>query len=112
VIRSADVAAVLMRPDSLNIRASLPGKFYESVAAGVPVVASNSLALARIVERWQLGQTCEPTDPTSIAAALSDVLSSERQAYYREHVVAAQQFINWQTEAAKLCAVYRQVLHE
>ncbi len=112
VIRSADVAAVLMRPDSLNMRAALPAKFFEAVAAGVPVVTSNRFTLAQIVQRWQLGQACEPTDPQSIAAALAEVLAPERQVFCRGQVAAVQKIINWQTEAAKLCAVYRRVLHE
>jgi glycosyltransferase involved in cell wall biosynthesis len=112
VIRSADAAAVLMRPDSFNMRAALPVKFFEAVAAGVPVVTSNRFTLARLVRQHDLGRTCEPTDPASIAAALRDVLAPERQVFYREHVIAARQAINWQAEAAKLCAVYRRVLHE
>lgn len=112
MIRPADAAAVLMRPDSMNMRAALPAKFFEAVAAGVPVVTSNRFTLAQIVQRWQLGQTCEPTDPESVAAALSEVLSPGRRAFYRAQVEAAQEFINWQTEAARLCAVYRGVLHE
>jgi glycogen(starch) synthase len=110
MIRPADVAAVLMRPDSMNMRAALPAKFFEAVAAGVPVVTSNRFTLAQVVQRWQIGQTCDPTDPASIAAALGDVLG--RQAFYREKMVAAQHDINWQTQAEKLCAIYRQVLHE
>ncbi|MBN2304758.1 MAG: glycosyltransferase, partial [Anaerolineae bacterium] len=34
----ADVAVALLRPDSYNIRASIPNKLWEAVAAGVPVV--------------------------------------------------------------------------
>jgi glycosyltransferase involved in cell wall biosynthesis len=112
VVRSADAAAVLMRPDSLNMRAALPVKFFEAVAAGLPMVTSNRLTLARLVRRYDLGRTCEPTDPESIAAALREVLEPEQQAYYREQVIAARRVINWQVEAAKLCAVYRRVLHE
>jgi starch synthase len=106
------VAAVLVRSDSFNERTSMPCKFFEAIAAGVPVVTSNHYTLARLVRQYHLGQTCEPTDPESIAAALREVLTPERQTYYRERVIAAQGVINGQAEAGKLCAVYRRVLHE
>jgi glycogen(starch) synthase len=111
VIRSADAAAVLMRPDSLNMRAALPAKFFEAIAAGVPVVASAQYTLARVVHAFELGECCA-TDPQSIAAAFTRVLDPERQQYYRGRIAAAQQVLNWQTEAVKLCAIYQRVLHE
>jgi glycogen(starch) synthase len=110
-IRSADAAAVLMRPDSLNMRAALPAKFFEAIAAGVPVVTSAQYTLARVVRAFELGECCA-TDPRSIAAAFARVLDPERQQYYRGRIAAAQQVLNWQTEAARLCAIYQRVLHE
>jgi glycosyltransferase involved in cell wall biosynthesis len=111
-IRMADVAAVLMRPDSVNMRAALPIKFFEAVAAGVPVVTSNRFTLAQLVRRHHLGQTCDPTDADAIAAALRLVLQPDQQAFYRAQVAKAQQVVQWRLESAKLVAAYDRILHD
>ncbi len=115
-IRTAQAAAVLLRSESWqgdywNVRTSLPTKLFEAVAAGLPVVASKQYTLARLVRLFELGECCS-TDPQSIAAAFNRVLDPERQTYYRARIAVARQVLNWQTEAARLDAVYRRVLHE
>lgn len=109
-IRAADAAVILLRPDSYNIRAAIPNKLWEAVAAGVPVVASNTRGMVSIIRRYHLGIVYEGCDPATVAGALSEMLSPDTQMYYRARVKEAQQVLNWQTEAAKLCALYREVL--
>ncbi len=109
-VRSVDVAVVLPRSNSLNNRSSLPNKLFEAVAAGVPVVATNTAAVARMVRRFELGLVCESNDPALIAAALRDILQPERQAFFRARVTAAQAALSWQGAAARLCDVYREIL--
>jgi glycosyltransferase involved in cell wall biosynthesis len=109
-IRAADAAAILVRSDSWNVRGGLPNKFYEAVAAGVPVVASDLLVLRRVVRRHSLGVLCRADDPQSIAAALREVLTPDAQARYRACVREAQQVFNWQHEAERLRAFYRELL--
>ncbi|MCD4685010.1 MAG: glycosyltransferase, partial [Anaerolineae bacterium] len=65
-IRAADVAAVLLRPDSWNTRVGLPNKLFEALAAGVPVVASNLCVLRPYVRRWGVGRLCKHDNPVSI----------------------------------------------
>jgi glycosyltransferase involved in cell wall biosynthesis len=113
-IQPALAAAVLLRSDPRqadywNVRTSLPTKFFEAIAAGVPVVASRQYTLARLVREYEVGECCA-TDPKSIAAAFDHVLDPEQQAYYRSRIAAAQQVLNWKTEAAGLDIVYRGVL--
>jgi len=109
-IRSADVAAILMRTESWNTRAGLPNKLFEAVGAGVPVLASDMFVLRRVVRRYDLGLLCDEEDPASIAGALRRLLVPEAQTYYRQRVQAAQRELNWQTEVEKLRAVYRRLL--
>jgi glycogen(starch) synthase len=109
-IRSADVAAILMRTESWNTRAGLPNKLFEAVGAGVPVLASDMFVLRRVVRRYDLGLLCDQDNPASIAGALCRMLVPEAQTHYREQVQAAQHDLNWQIEAEKLRAVYGRVL--
>lgn len=110
VIRSADVAAIPLRPESWNIRAALPNKLFEAIGAGVPVLASNMFVLRRIVRRYDLGLCCDFNDPAAIAAALRQMLTPEAQSHYRACVRAAQVEINQQAEMRKLLDFYRLLL--
>lgn len=109
-IQAADAMLVALRPDSANIWAALPNKLFEAVAAGVPVVASDTFTLARVVRRYDLGAVCDARDPAALAEAIRAVLSPAGQARYRAGVRAAQRDLTWADEAAKLCALYAEVL--
>jgi glycosyltransferase involved in cell wall biosynthesis len=109
-IRCADAAVILMRAESLNTRGGLPNKFYEAVAAGLPIVASDLFVLRRAVRRYDLGLLCDADDPGCIADALRDILTPEAQAYYRVQARKAQEVLNWRCEAEKLRLFYRGIL--
>jgi glycosyltransferase involved in cell wall biosynthesis len=107
-VRTADVAAVLTRQQAWNTRAGPPNKLYEAIAAGLPLVASDTFVLRRVVRGYGLGVVCDHRDPAAIAMALLAVL--DRADTYREQVRAAQQVFNWQHEADKLRSFYRGIL--
>jgi glycosyltransferase involved in cell wall biosynthesis len=106
-ISSADVAVSLPRADSFNQRASIQNKLWEAMAAGLPVVATDLVGQRRLGRR--LGVLCRAdNDPTSIAAALRQVLDAPDT--YRACVQAAQHEFTWDIEAEKLGAIYRRLL--
>jgi glycosyltransferase involved in cell wall biosynthesis len=73
----ADAALIAVPGDSLNQRLSTPNKFWESLAAGVPLVVGRDLAVMReIVERHGLGAVADPSDPDDLARALREVLDA------------------------------------
>ena len=76
---SADVSIIAVPANSLNQRLSTPNKFWESLAAGTPVVVGRDLEVMRsIVEADELGAVADPADPDDLALALRSVL--ERRA--------------------------------
>jgi glycosyltransferase involved in cell wall biosynthesis len=79
---SADVSIIAVPATSLNQRLSTPNKFWESLAAGTPVVIGQDLEVMReIVERDGLGAVGDPSDPDDLARALRDVLDQPAAAY-------------------------------
>lgn len=109
-ITCADAAVVALRPDSANIWAALPNKLFEAVAAGLPVVASDTFGVRRIVRQYGLGLLYDPCDPRALVQALTDVLLPDNQRTFREHVARAQHELNWHAEASKLVSLYRDIL--
>lgn len=79
---SADVSIVAVPANSLNQRLSSPNKFWESLAAGTPVVVGRDLVVMRgIVEQEGLGAVGDPADPADLARALREVLDLPRGDY-------------------------------
>lgn len=98
---SADVSIIAVPANSLNQRLSTPNKFWESLAAGTPVVIGQDLEVMRaIVEDDDLGAVCDPSDPADIARALGNVLdrSAADALALRERClrVTAERY-NWET---------------
>jgi glycosyltransferase involved in cell wall biosynthesis len=110
---SSDVMVMAIQPTTLNHRFTTPQKLFEALAAGVPVVASDLPGMADIVEATQAGVVCDPTSPTSIAAAIRVVLQQPAAdlAAMRERARrAAAETYNWDRQATALFEVYARVL--
>ena len=72
---SADVSIIAVPANSLNQRLSTPNKFWESLAAGTPVVLGRDLEVMRaMIEADQLGAVADPEDAEDLARALRDII--------------------------------------
>ena len=111
-LAQADVAAVIIASEPLNRLIALPNKFFEAVAAGLPLLTSRNPELERLVSAYQMGLSCDPTDPADIAAKLMMIFEPEALARYRDHAVAARDDLNWEAEEATLIALYTRLLEE
>ena len=108
----ADLEALPIQPTTLNHRLSTPNKLFEAIGAGVPVVASDFPAMRAIVLEGPggpLGAVCDPTDPRSIATAITAILSLdavERAALVERCREAARGEWNWERQASRLVDFY------
>ena len=113
---SADVSGVLRRNSCLNDYLSTPNKLFESIAAGVPVVASDYPAMRRIVQGdplGPLGMTVDPANEEAIAVALTAVLTLDpaaREALRARCREAARERWNWEVQSSHLVDLYRELL--
>ena len=64
-----------IQPTDTNHRYTTPQKLFESMAAGVPVVASDLPGMAQIVRATGAGVVCDPTSPHAIAEAITQVMT-------------------------------------
>ena len=112
-IADAEVGVVAIQPTTLNHRLSTPNKLFESLAAGVPVVASDFPLMRHIVAEdplGPLGAVCDPTDPGQLSQALVEILGradADRSALRDRCLAAAHPRWNWETEADALLDLYR-----
>jgi glycosyltransferase involved in cell wall biosynthesis len=117
-VASADVGVMAIQASTLNHRLSSPNKLFESISTGLPVVVSNFVEMRRIVlddPDGPLGAVCDPADPASIAAAIRSILDLDpvARADLRARCLrAAHNRWNWETESAKLVALYASLADE
>ncbi|HEX7950162.1 MAG TPA: glycosyltransferase [Candidatus Limnocylindrales bacterium] len=101
---SADVSIIAVPANSLNQRLSSPNKFWESLAAGTPVVIGRDLEVMRtIVEADRLGAVADPLEANDLACALGEILDLPANAYdaMRERCLAiSRERYNWERAAA------------
>jgi len=107
-IRTADVAVIYLRLVSLNMRYALPNKFFEAIAAGLPLAISDGDEFRPLVERYHLGVLFDPADPAAAIAAVVEVLQHQRR--YRDAVSSAGEELNWQREGALYVRIYQDLL--
>lgn len=95
--RSADWGFSLDKPAHGNYIMSLPNKLFDYIHAGVPVVASPLVEVARIVEQHGVGVLIEDHAPENIAAAVDKVLARPRVEWGRQ-CEQASAVLNWEAE--------------
>ena len=94
----------------LSYQFAMPNKFFEAVAAGLPLVYGTTQEVSRLAQAYDFGVACDPNDPRSIAAAILKALEPETNAAYRVNAVKAREHLNWEREEQKLVALYQQIL--
>ena len=117
-VASADVGLMPNQPVNANERLSTPNKLFESMAVGLPVVSSDFPERRRIIlgdPDGPLGAVCDPTSPEAIAEAIRSILQrspAERAAMRARILRAAHERWNWETESARLVALYDELATE
>ena len=110
---SADVSLIPLQHSTLNHWLNSPNKLFESLAAGVPVVASRFPVIERIVRECGAGELLDdPTDPAELAAAAARILALSPDAFAalrRRCRRAALERLNWETEGGRLVELYRRL---
>jgi glycosyltransferase involved in cell wall biosynthesis len=112
-VSGADVGMCTVLPSTLNHRISTPNKLFESIGAGVPVVASDFATMRNIVlgdPDGPLGAVCDPTNSREVATAIHSILSmspGDRAVLRARCIRAAAARWNWEAQAAHLTELYR-----
>ena len=92
----------LDKPLHLNYTLSLPNKLFDYIHAGVPVLVSNLVEPARIVNEYQIGEVVEEVTPKVIADGIQKVLNSASYQDYRAATKKAKSALHWQADFDKL----------
>jgi glycosyltransferase involved in cell wall biosynthesis len=107
----ANVGLVVVQPWSKSFINSLPRKFLEYIAAGLPVIASDFPEMRHLVEKYELGLLIYPEIPQSLAGAIETMALNPdvRKFMGRNSKIAFRQNLNWDKESRGLIDLYSQL---
>ncbi|UFU07542.1 glycosyltransferase [Ruania halotolerans] len=108
-LADADLSVVYVRPACLSYEYSLPNKLFESIHAGLPIVAADLPDTKAVVLEYGVGEIfAVDGGPAELAAAMQRVLADPQA--YRAAAREAAAALTWEGEAEVLLAEYRRVL--
>lgn len=106
-IADADLSAVLIEPICESYRLCMPNKLFESLRAGVPVIATDLPELGEFVRRHGVGIVIAPgAGAGAIAEALASV-TDDRLALWRAAIPRALEAASSTVGSATLVRAYR-----
>jgi len=102
----ADIGMAIDTDISANLRFSLPNKIFEYIKAGTPMVVSNLVERARIVNQYGVGVVTKAITPESIAQSVKQLSEPSHLAKCRQNCKIAAQELTWENEEKVLEEVY------
>jgi glycosyltransferase involved in cell wall biosynthesis len=111
VLDEARVGVMPLHPVPNHV-ASYPVKLFEYMAAGIPVVATDVEPWAAIIREHGIGLCVPVGDAAAFAEAFTHLLdnSLEAEAMGKRGRRAAEELYSWESETAKLLALYAELL--
>jgi glycosyltransferase involved in cell wall biosynthesis len=109
---AADIGLVPIVGSCLSYVYAAPNKLFEYMMAGLPVAASDLPDMAAIVKQEHVGTLIgDPTDPSSIAAAVRELLDGDEplSAYGTRGQRAVRERFNWGLERRRLVEAYEKL---
>jgi glycosyltransferase involved in cell wall biosynthesis len=109
-VSASDLTWAVYKGESLNMRFTMPWKFFESLACGVPLIVEEGTLRAEFVKRLRCGIVLEGRDPHQISELIVS-LASDRKRYHEMRVASnnAALGMTWETMSCKLTETYERL---
>jgi glycosyltransferase involved in cell wall biosynthesis len=110
-IRGADAAIILYYPRSPNYAYSLPNRFFQPLAAGLPLLYPELPEIKRMAEKYDVGIPIDPQNPKSISSAITKLANDPSAvAKYKRNLIKARNELSWENEELILRDLISRVL--
>jgi glycosyltransferase involved in cell wall biosynthesis len=110
-IASADASVVLYYDKSIDYQYALPNRFFQSIAAELPLVYPNLSEIRRLADRYGLGIMVDTRNSTEIKSALQELIEADdRRTAMRRNLAVASRELCWEGEERVLRRLFRRHL--
>ena len=113
VLSSADISVILLQPDGENNAMPSPNKFYQSIVAGVPILASDYGRFPELIKQTQyglLGDVVNPSNTNQVCCKIKKLSGHRLNSKIRNNLSLASKHLSWESEAKKLLSIYEKCL--
>ena len=102
-VRSADLSLILYSPVNPDYEHALPNKFFQSIAADLPILYSPALPeINALAVRHELGLPIDPQSPSSIREGVRKMMDLDRLSNAKRRAALAHRVLNWEAEEQSL----------
>lgn len=110
-VATSDLGLMPTLNTSLSYRLELGNKFFQFVAAGIPIAVSDQPAKRKMLSKYNLGVIFDPEEPYDIAEKINSLVNDKKNYYrLRKKCKKAQQFLCWANEEQKLKDLYSELI--
>ena len=107
LIKHADFGLCLIENISLSDYYCLPNKLFEYTFAGIPIIGSNFPEIKKIIEKHNLGVTCNIKNENSIIHKIKELENHKSNFKFNNLSI-----LSWQEQEKKLKNNYKQLLNK
>lgn len=107
-IASADIGVIPHRTNT-HTNTTVPHKLFQYMAAGIPVLATNTKPVKRIIEETKAGLITKSDDPDQMAKGAIKLIKSNLEEIGLNGRKAVEEKYNWNRDAEKLREVYSRI---
>lgn len=111
-IGASDASIMIIEPITKSYMYALPNKLFESIQAGIPVIASDIPEMKKIVNDYGVGLVCSHEDQNDINAAIARIKNEkDNYAGYKRNVAEAAGKLCWENESLILAEAFRTMIN-
>jgi len=98
-IRDADASIILYYPKSVDYANSLPNRFFQPIAAELPLLYPELSEIKRIAEKYSVGIPVNPQEPRTISEAVAQLMNKPSlSATFKRNLQTAREELSWENE--------------
>lgn len=99
LIGAGDASMILIKPESISYYLSLPNKFFESIQALIPIIASDLPEISKLTKEYSIGLLCNSSDLKNIYQQIL-LLKRNREVYsnIKKNLLKAKEELCWEKE--------------
>jgi glycosyltransferase involved in cell wall biosynthesis len=103
----SDLGLSLDKKTNLNYEYSLPNKIFDYIQSSTPILTSNRVVVAEIVNTYNIGKVVNSHDPKIMANTVQSIFDNTTvYGLWKENLQIASEKFNWENESEKLKEIY------